>query len=350
MESTNRELVEMFESIPKFDTFSKYNTSLERVFKDYSFKHLLKSLKEQRKPEIYSYFNVEEKKPETNSIFQAYGLHHKKDEVKNNLLNDNDDLDKAINENYNTLPKREWKYNIITRKKRYNPQLDPFRYNPNYNSIFKNVPCARITKPTTKSISLNKNLDTINVNNMDNQNDSPFLTEINETSPYNRNKKRSNNARSLSNLVLNNMKQNKKVIKTEENEDRNNHSIRFDQYVDRKEKKPDVNPIVSYLEPFDYHKTKNKSIDFNKMQSREDQLFLNSNNLKGPSIGYYNPHYEYFDKNIRNISLGNESRKEKNKKYLLKKIWGSYHVQVDYQLIDNSKLNNDIFKEINLKK
>ena len=29
---------------------------------------------------------------------------------------------------------------------------------------------------------------------------------------------------------------------------------------------------------------------------------------------------------------------------LLKKLWGSYKVKVDYELIDNSKLNNDILK------
>ena len=348
MENNNRELVEMFESIPKFDTFSKYNTSLERVFKDYSFKHLLKSLKEQRKPEIYSYFNVEEKKPEINNIYEEQLIRQKKDEAKNSLLSDNDDLDMNIlNKKNSTITKKEWRYTVTNPKRRYNPQLDPFRYNPNYNSIFKNVPCARITKPSNRSISINKKL------NINRQIESPFLTEIdekNKTSVFNSNKKRKYIIKNFGNLnILENMRQKRKNINTDENEDRNNHSIRFDKYVDRKDMTLKVNPRVTYLEPHDYHKDKNKSIDFNKMKSREDQFFLNMKNAKGPSVGYYEPHYEYFDKNLRNISLGSESRREKNKKYLLRKMWGNYNVQVDYQLVDNEKLRKDIFKEIKIK-
>ena len=33
---------------------------------------------------------------------------------------------------------------------------------------------------------------------------------------------------------------------------------------------------------------------------------------------------------------------KKNKKYLLKKLWGNYEVRMDYQLIDNGKLKKDI--------
>ena len=84
------------------------------------------------------------------------------------------------------------------------------------------------------------------------------------------------------------------------------------------------------------------------MHSRYDSLFLNSNNLKGPTIGYYNPNYEYLDKKMRNISLGNESKKERSKKFMLKKLWGSYGVRVDYQLVDNNKLKSTILKDINI--
>ena len=145
---------------------------------------------------------------------------------------------------------------------------------------------------------------------------------------------------------MGNLKVKKINLNSEEN-DRNNHSIRFDKYVDRKIIKSEVNPNVSYIEPFDYQKAKNNSIDFSKMHSRyDDMLFLNLNNIKGPSIGYYNPNYNYFDNKMRNISLGNETRKEKDKKYLLKKLWGSYKVKVDYDLVDNNVLNKTGLRDI----
>jgi len=38
-------IIKMFESISQFDTFSKYNSSLERIFKNRSFKNFLHTLK-----------------------------------------------------------------------------------------------------------------------------------------------------------------------------------------------------------------------------------------------------------------------------------------------------------------
>ena len=186
--------------------------------------------------------------------------------------------------------------------------------------------------------------------NIKKQIESPFLTEIGDKAMFsnlgNRNKKSKN-------FELKNIEDIKKInnklkLKTEENEDRNNHSLRFDKYVDRKIIRHDVNPNVSYIEPYDYQKVKNHSIDFSKMHSRYDSLFLNTNNLKGPTIGYYNPNYEYLDKKMRNISLGNETKKERSKKFLLRKLWGSYGVRVDYQLVDNDKLKSTILKDINI--
>ncbi len=328
---TNRTIIKMLDSIPKFETYSQYSSSLEKVFKDYSFKHLLKVLHEQKKPEIYSYFNVDEKVQETNNIFQGYDK-QKKDDFENNLLHDEEENDIKLNsEKDNNLTERKtWKSLNTTVKKRYNPQLDPFRYNPNYNAIFKNIPCARISKPLKAT---DKNFLKKPVENA-------FLTEIGSktmTQYIGRNKK-SNYSRNLN--ILENMKKRRGVAKTESNEDKHNHSIRFDKYVDRKDNVSKVNPKISYIEPYNYLKVKNNSIDFNKMQSRNEQLFYNLNNFNGPSIGYYDLKYNCQDKKLRNLSFGNDRRKEKDKKFLLKKIWGSYDVKADYQLIDNNKLRN----------
>ena len=346
MDNNNRRIIQMLDTIPKFETYSQYSSNLEKVFQDNSFKHLLKNLKEQKKPKIYSYFNVEAKQPDTNNIFQAYGINNKKEESKTNLFTEDEENEPKTNERDNSK-KETWKIPIIRTKRKYNPELDPFRYNPNYNSIFKNTPCVRIKRPFNETTPMNKYKMKDNIKK---QIESPFLTEIGDKAMFsnlgNRNKKSKNFE--LKNIEDIKKINNKLMLKTEENEDRNNHSLRFDKYVDRKIVKQDVNPNVSYIEPFDYQKVKNNSIDFSKMHSRYDSLFLNSNNLKGPTIGYYNPNYEYLDKKMRNISLGNETKKERSKKFLLRKLWGSYGVRVDYQLVDNNKLKSTILKDINI--
>ena len=347
MDNNNKRIIQMLDTIPKFETYSRCSTSLEKVFQDNSFKNLLKSLREQKKPKIYSYFNVEMKKPETNGIFQTFGIDNKKEESKTNLFNEEEDelrKKEKEKEKENTFIKKEPLniLNLKTKKIKYNPQLDPFRYNPNYNSIFKNTPCVRITKPINETARSYKYKNKKNMN-LKKQIESPFLTEIGDKAMISSLSTRNKKPRNFFLKNIDNLKKmnNKIKLKIEDNEDRNNHSIRFDKYVDRKEVKNEVNPNVSYIDPYDYHKVKNHSIDFSKMHSRYDTYFLYKNNLKGPSIGYYNPKYDCLDKNMRNISLGNENKKEKNKKYLLRKIWGGYEVRVDYQLIDNSKLGKN---------
>ena len=59
MIKNNRRIIKLFESVPKFDTYSQYSNSLEKVFHENSLKNLLKHLKEERKAKIFSYFEVE---------------------------------------------------------------------------------------------------------------------------------------------------------------------------------------------------------------------------------------------------------------------------------------------------
>ena len=171
-------------------------------------------------------------------------------------------------------------YNSILKR---NEGLDPFKYNPNYNSIYKNTPSVRITKPLNETIPVNKikykkNLNKISLKTYD---ASPFLTEIGNksmTTSYSlQNKKNKNyDLSDFDNKLLNNIK-NYRKLKKEEN-DRSNHSIRFDKYVDRKIMKTEINPNVSYLNQYDYQKARNNSLDFSKMHSRDDYMFLNANN------------------------------------------------------------------------
>ena len=50
MISNNIRIIKLFESVPKFDTYSQYSISLEKVFHENSFKNLIKNLKDEKKP------------------------------------------------------------------------------------------------------------------------------------------------------------------------------------------------------------------------------------------------------------------------------------------------------------
>ena len=332
---SNRRMIKMFESVPKFDTYSQYSVSLEKVFHENSFKNLIKNLKEEKKPKIYSYFNVDEQKQENNRYnFFKHRRENKKNESKNNLLNDVGDLNNIINKN--SINISEPSININNKIKENYISDDPFRYNPNYDSIMKKIPYVKIISPSQLNI----------------KRPGTFLTEIGDIAVSSNNiiSRNKNSIIDLTKKNIDNLKIAKEIYNKKKRksldlkEDKNNHSIRFDKYSGRKEKKLDINPYISYIEPYDYQTIRNNSTNFNKMIAREDANIINKNKIEGPSIGYYNPNYEYFDNKIRNISLGVEHTKKRNKKFLLKKLWGSYNFRMEYLLIDNNKLNNDILK------
>lgn len=321
----------MLTSLPKFESYSQYYSSLDKVFHENSIKSFLNTLKFQKKPKIFSVFDSNETKPPTRAIFNS--LATKK--YQNDLM-DFSFLDTEVKTNKNLkYSKKEGNYtsrraldNSATKHKKYDPALNPFRYNPNYNSIYKNIPSVHMRKPLKFSIKKNKNKK------------NAFLTGIENNSLnylYNhRNKK-------LKSLDYVNKGRQFKIF------DSNNHTLRFDKYSKRKYLKTDINPNISYINLFDYKKMKNSSIDFNKMITRNDNIFFpNRKMTDGPSIGYYRPRYDYFDQKKRSIFLGNQPKKKIDKNFLLKKLWASYKINLDYQLIDNKKLNNDILKGIKL--
>lgn len=343
MNSTNKRIIKILDSIPKFEAYSKYNTSLEKVFQDNSLKKLLKNLREQRKPQIYSYFNIDEKKIPTKSIFQQYGTDIKIDEPRDNLLYDTGKLKKKANDNIT----KKLPINFIKNNSR--PLLDAISYNPNYNSIYKNIPCVKIRKPS-KDISPAFKEKNKSVSRK--QLESPFLTEIGDMTMSSSNifmNKRINLSQSkiFPNInISESPTKSNKIIKAEENEDKNNHSLKFENYLDRKEIKYDINPKVSYIQPYNYQKIRNNSVDFKKMQSRENHSYLISDNEKIPSIGYYNIKYNCLDKNMGKIYLGDLSKRKKNKKFLLKKLWANYDVTVNYKLVNNKKLGKLVLNDI----
>lgn len=345
MIKNNRRIIKLFESVPKFDTYSQYSNSLEKVFHENSLKNLLKHLKEERKAKIFSYFEVEKQNNNESNKFNIFKRRKeiKKDNSKDNLLYDEGDIkiknkdkdkDKEKESQNPTIIPEQDKYANNRFKTLTNVESYPFRYNPNYNAIMKKIPYVKIIQPPKKNI----------------KQPSTFLTEIGDLAVSSNNLKKTLNEKNKNQNIklMKEIYNKKKKLSIDLNSDRNNHSIRFDKYSERKEIKTENNPTISYIEPYDYQKVKNNSTDFNKMTSRDDVDILKIKKTDGPSVGYYNPHYEYFEDRVRNISLGNEHINKKDKKLLLKKIWGSYKVKLEYELIDNSKLNNDILKYNNI--
>ena len=85
------------------------------------------------------------------------------------------------------------------------------------------------------------------------------------------------------------------------------------------------------------------------MQSRSNKFFINLNSLKVPNTGYYEPKYNCVEKKIINISLNRPVMDTlKKKKLLLKKIMTSYNMESKFLLVDNSKLNDETLKKLNL--
>ena len=66
MISNDRRIIKLFEAVPKFDTYSQYSISLEKIFYENSFKNIIKNLKEEKKQKIYSYFYLDKRKEEKN--------------------------------------------------------------------------------------------------------------------------------------------------------------------------------------------------------------------------------------------------------------------------------------------
>ena len=265
-----------------------------------------------------------------------------------------------------------WRKNALEFKKRkYKPNLDPFKYNPNYNSIYKNIPTVKIIDPK-KSLSVidskSKEKNRKKSKEKSQEKTNPLITEANIVLKTNNNKilkkieqaKTPNKRRKLLNTmtdmnnsnkssIVNNIKLPKltrlsKIKNVDSiNSDNQNHALRFSKYIPRRYIIPDHNKNVSYLNPVNYIKPKNKtkSIDFDKMLHRNEKNLLNVSCLKNQFFGQYNPKYNYIEKNEQ-VKLFNPEEKdmEKHRKYLMRKLWASYKVNTEYQLVDNNKINN----------
>lgn len=116
-----------------------------------------------------------------------------------------------------------------------------------------------------------------------------------------------------------------------------NHALKFSQYIWRKNYAPQHNNNSSCdsRETISISPKKNikMAVEFNKMLTKHN--IFSYLPVNGPSIGIYNPKYDAVFKKSPDVLFGNQKNKAKlNKKFLLKKLWSSYKVTHEYQLVN----------------
>jgi len=367
-------MIREFESISKYDIYSKYNYSLDKKFKDNSLKSFIRSLKSFKRKEKELFlvefskkypYNLEEKK----FIDDENEISIRIEEFKRIK----EEKEKQRQERLNSPKNGKIELKSSISSKRYNEQdfPDPFKYNPNYNSICKKVPSFKISPKKYGSIKLKKVIKIqIKPNQIKkdkrNLSNSYSSNEENEIYDDNKDRDKSVNSQNFNSVTdIKKFKSNQKenldlplitstnLVKSLKNECnkklntiptdgyRENHALRFSKYLPRKSKLNSINNKLSYVEPHNYALDINKGFDFGKMQSRDEKSILNMASLDVPSSNKYYPKYNLVENKAKNILFSPFGINKKNKKVLLKKMLGSYKVFPNYQFIDNNKLFKD---------
>ena len=357
-----KHIVKMFESIPKFETYSHLYSNLEKVFRANSLKYLIETLKHDKEKTNISLMD-EISNVNSNEPMDIYA----NGEPEFQKIHDDDDSDifdenyvKGVPSNKDEKSKLElWRLHTLEmRRKKLTPILNPFKYHPNYNSIYKNIPSFKMIAPKKillnrdeKSNKKSKEKDkrkekekekTLITEPIINKNNNLIKTPNKKIKVLNTIGNSSDNAITKAKLKLPTLA---KVVNYKKidsiNIENSNHALRFSKYIPRKFVIPENNKNISYLNPINYIKPKNKikSIDFGKMLYRGENNLINTSELKNPSFGQYNPNYACIDKNEQ-VKLFNPEEKNSysHKKYLMRKLWGSYKVNTEYQLVDNDKI------------
>ena len=346
----NSNTINSLESIQKKTIYSKYGENLNRIFKSRSLKSLIYELKNPKKfisneyLETQQYQNRKQKKEMSEEnyldIFNSMQQYLKKESKK--------DIHKELSP---TKIKIKNERDIIDR----NGFMDPFKYNPNYNAISKNVPSVKMMLTEKEKREMKKNQETIartkniklvhSKTEFGGKKNKIILHIVDESSNSRNNSPRTR----ISNLpLITKVPQQKERSITMENVDlkkknlmKNNHAMRFSKYLSRKininEKKEDNR--MSYLEPYKYLEQKTKVIDFRKMSSRKPKDFINKAALENPSFNNYNPKFDLVEKKMAQVDFSPHVNKKSSKQYLLKKLWSSYDAISEYQLVNNDQLS-----------
>ena len=171
-------MIRLFESIAKYDIYSKYKLVLDKKFKDRSLKSLIDSLKSLKRCEKVPFleefykkypYDFEDKNfDEENSEFlkgkRPYNGKNRKEKREEMLMKQisikkeftekeekerekekEKEKEKELKQKEKALNNMKIDTRSFSSRKYFDQDYpDPFKYNPNYNSIFKKVPSIRI--------------------------------------------------------------------------------------------------------------------------------------------------------------------------------------------------------------
>ena len=371
-------IIPLLDSIPKVSSYSNYGISLEKLFKMNSLKNLIHTLKFKNsffkhfvheknkiiKTEEYDVYekNDKQRKFDEENAIDIFSLPNSKSEKRLNIKN-------IKNEKKN----KSFFHKKISRL--FDTNSLAFKYNPNFNSIYKNIPSVKIISPIyDKKSKNNKFSNTIDISEKDSlkkvKSDKYLNILINNK--YNKNIKNENKTHrnDKSTSSKHNIK-NKSIDSIEKTSSRfiteipiTQKKLKYEKAItldklpnltnelaknklenkeyDEKNSSMDSNNMPennNNIIPFHY---KNRAIDFSKMTKRKS--INNKKSLHYPDFGYYDPKYNLVEKRQYDIFFNKkpETDKYRRKQILLKKIMTSYEVETNYQTIDNNKLNNDI--------
>ena len=341
--------INSLESIEKKTIYSKYGENLNRIFKSRSLKSLIYELKNPKKisqKELFEVSEFQKKKPKENKeenytdIFNSMQQYLKKEAKKEN---------QKVSIAYK--PKLRDERDIIEKHE----FKDPFKYNPNYNAISKNVPSVKmiLTEREKKEMQKrqeeskrNKNLKLSHSKTESGDKKNKIALEIiDENSKPN---KYLNKSRNLELPIITKVPKQKERSITVENSNlkkninlRDNHAMRFSKYLSRQSNfnERNMDNRDSYLEPYKYLDNKAKVIDFRKMSSRKPRDFLIKSSLENPSFNNYNPKFDLVEKKMAQVDFSPHINKKISKKYLLRKLWSSYEAVPGYQLVNSELLS-----------
>lgn len=237
---------------------------------------------------------------------------------KINNKNEKDKIIKNINEIEEISHKRQIKFKS---KSNLNCNTDRLHINKIASDLFENKYIKIKINDNIKNISNkieNQKTSEINVHNLFTNNN------------YDSIKKESND--DLDNKIFNDdiINKEKKIF---------NLNSKLNYYLRKKNKKHKKIEIKK-SEKYDRHHDKDNIVNFSKMTPREENAILNDNLLNNPSSTYYTPKYNFVYETAKATSFGNRKKTNlSHKKYLMKKLWGSYsNIGQNYYIVDNNKL------------
>jgi len=339
IQNDNLENIKLFQNIEKHDTFSKYSDELNRIFGERTFKKFFFNLKMNRKLGCDNFLKIFEKnklsfKPLCNFDYKKYQnfiteLEKREEDNKIKRINFKNKFKfskKDINEN--SLEKEKSKSN--SKEKIFIPSVpDIGRYNPNYNSIRKNEPKIIFSRNDFKI-----NLKLINNNLKEKKKKICYSSSETKLNNIKKIKIKDNNLKSRNKnrsqiILTQNLKSKNSLFSL----NKNNHSLKFDDYSKRKTL-INESTIYSHISNSNPNIIKNHIkglVEFDRMSS-----YSKLKKTKIPPLGTYDPKYDFIE--IKSPQIIIQKNLKMNKRIKLKKILCEYNVPLQYELIKNLNL------------